>query len=58
LGGWFGSLRRVATAELKSSPAKCVTFVRALKGDEKGEAPLFLDHFFRVLLQPLVSQLC
>lgn len=35
--------------EVKSSLAQFATFARSLKGDEKGEAPLFLDHFFRAL---------
>lgn len=39
----------MATAELQSSLAKFVTFTRSLKGDEKSEAQLFLDHFFRAL---------
>ena len=39
----------VATAELQSSLAKFETFTRSLKGDEKSEAQLFLDHFFRAL---------
>ena len=39
----------MATAELRSSLEKFVTFTRSLKGDEKGEAQLFLDHFFRAL---------
>jgi len=39
----------VATAELKSSLEKFVTFARGLKGDEKSEAQSFLDHFFRAL---------
>ena len=42
-------LRPVATAELQSSLAQFVTFARSLKGDEKSEAQLFLDHFFRAL---------
>ncbi len=48
-GPLFGSLRRVATAELKSSLAKFATFARSLKGDEKSEAQSFLDQFFRML---------
>ncbi len=39
----------VATAELQSSLAAFAAFARALKGDEKSEAQLFLDHFFRAL---------
>jgi hypothetical protein len=39
----------VAAAELQSSLAAFVTFARSLKGDEKSEAQLFLDHFFRAL---------
>ena len=39
----------MATAELQSSLAAFVTFARSLKGDEKSEAQLFLDHFFRAL---------
>ncbi|MDR3403161.1 MAG: N-6 DNA methylase [Chthoniobacter sp.] len=39
----------MATAELKSSLEKFVTFARGLKGDEKSEAQTFLDHFFRAL---------
>ena len=39
----------MATAELQSSLAQFVTFARSLKGDEKSEAQLFLDHFFRAL---------
>jgi len=39
----------VATAELSSSLAQFVAFTRSLKGDEKIEAQLFLDHFFRAL---------
>ena len=39
----------MATAELQSSLAKFETFTRSLKGDEKSEAQLFLDHFFRAL---------
>lgn len=39
----------VATAELQSALAQFVTFARSLKGDEKGEAQTFLDHFFRAL---------
>ena len=45
----LGSFGAVATAELQSSLAKFVTFARSLKGDEKSEAQLFLDHFFRAL---------
>ena len=37
------------TAELQSSLAAFVTFARSLKGDEKSEAQIFLDHFFRAL---------
>jgi hypothetical protein len=46
LRGWhsFG-----VTGELNSSLAAFVTFARSLKGDEKSEAQLFLDHFFRAL---------
>ncbi len=39
----------MATAELRSSLETFVTFTRSLKGDEKCEAQLFLDHFFRAL---------
>ena len=39
----------VATCELHSALAQFVTFARSLKGDEKGEAQTFLDHFFRAL---------
>jgi SAM-dependent methyltransferase len=39
----------VATAELKSSLESFVKFARSLKGDEKSEAQIFLDHFFRAL---------
>jgi SAM-dependent methyltransferase len=39
----------VATDDLKTSLEKFVTFARALKGDEKSEAQIFLDHFFRAL---------
>ena len=39
----------MATAELQSSLAQFATFARSLKGDEKGEAQLFLDKFFRAL---------
>jgi hypothetical protein len=38
-----------ATGELQSALAQFVTFARSLKGDEKGEAQTFLDHFFRAL---------
>ena len=41
-----GSLRAVATPELRSTLEKFVTFMRSLKGDEKSEEQLFLDHFF------------
>ena len=36
-------------AEIKSSLAQFAAFARALKGDEKSEAQIFLDHFFRAL---------
>jgi type II restriction/modification system DNA methylase subunit YeeA len=39
----------VPTAELRSSLTDFAAFARSLKGDEKGEAQLFLDHFFRAL---------
>ena len=39
----------VASAELRSSLEKFASFARSLKGDEKSEAQLFLDHFFRAL---------
>ena len=39
----------MATAELQSSLAQFVSFARSLKGDEKSEAQIFLDHFFRAL---------
>lgn len=39
----------MATAELQSSLAQFATFARSLKGDEKSEAQLFLDHLFRAL---------
>src|SRR5258706_11398096 len=39
----------VPSADIKSSLAAFVTFARSLKGDEKSEAQLFLDHFFRAL---------
>ena len=32
-------------AEIKSSLAQFAAFARALKGDEKSEAQIFLDHF-------------
>src|SRR4051812_47587578 len=35
--------------ELKSALHEFAAFVRKLKGDEKGEAQTFLDHFFRAL---------
>ncbi len=39
----------MASAQLKESLSKFVAFARNLKGDEKGEAQSFLDHFFRAL---------
>ena len=39
----------VASAELRSTLDKFAVFARSLKGDEKGEAQAFLDHFFRAL---------
>ncbi len=39
----------MATAELIESLEKFVKFSRTLKGDEKSEAQIFLDHFFRAL---------
>ena len=39
----------MATAELQSSLGQFAAFARSLKGDEKSEAQLFLDHFFRAL---------
>lgn len=35
--------------DLKTSLDAFAVFARGLKGDEKGEAPLFLDHLFRAL---------
>jgi hypothetical protein len=43
------TLRPVATADLQSSLTQFAAFARSLKGDEKGEAQTFLDHFFRAL---------
>jgi SAM-dependent methyltransferase len=45
--GWHSS--PVATAELQSALAQFAAFAGSLKGDEKSEAQLFLDHFFRAL---------
>ena len=39
----------MTAAELQSSLVQFAAFARALKGDEKSEAQLFLDHFFRAL---------
>ena len=39
----------MATSELQSTLAQFVDFARSLRGDEKGEAQTFLDHFFRAL---------
>ena len=39
----------MATSELQSALAQFVGFARSLRGDEKSEAQLFLDHFFRAL---------
>jgi SAM-dependent methyltransferase len=39
----------VASAQLRESLAKFVSFAGKLKGDEKSEAQSFLDHFFRAL---------
>jgi hypothetical protein len=39
----------VDTADLKNALAEFAVFARQLKGDEKGEAQTFLDHFFRAL---------
>jgi SAM-dependent methyltransferase len=39
----------VASAQLRESLVKFVSFAGKLKGDEKGEAQAFLDHFFRAL---------
>lgn len=39
----------MTTSELRSSLADFTKFARSLKGDEKSEAQLFLDHFFRAL---------
>jgi SAM-dependent methyltransferase len=39
----------VTVQELKASFADFSAFARSLKGDEKSEAQLFLDHFFRAL---------
>ncbi len=39
----------MATAELQQSLQQFAVFARSLKGDEKGEAQLFLDKFFRAL---------
>jgi hypothetical protein len=33
--------------ELKTALEEFAWFARSLKGDEKGEAQIFLDHFFR-----------
>jgi hypothetical protein len=49
LGFASGIVRALPAAELKSSLAQFVTFAQSLKGDEKGEAQLFLGHFFRAL---------
>ena len=39
----------MAPAELSSALAQFVALTGSLKGDEKSEAPLFLDHFIRAL---------
>jgi hypothetical protein len=39
----------VASAQLRESLQKFVSFAGKLKGDEKSEAQAFLDHFFRAL---------
>jgi len=39
----------VASAQLRESLKKFVSFAGKLKGDEKSEAQSFLDHFFRAL---------
>jgi hypothetical protein len=39
----------MATNELQERLAEFTRFARTLKGDEKSEAQLFLDHFFRAL---------
>ncbi len=39
----------MASAQLRESLAKFVSFAGKLKGDEKSEAQSFLDHFFRAL---------
>jgi SAM-dependent methyltransferase len=39
----------VASAQLRESLKKFVSFAGKLKGDEKSEAQAFLDHFFRAL---------
>ena len=45
-----GTLRRVATAELRSSLERFVTFVNTqVRGDEKSDAQGFLERFFRAL---------
>lgn len=36
-------------AELQSSLAQFAAYARSLKGDEKGEAQLFLERFFQAL---------
>ena len=45
----FASLLTVPKAELQTSLAQFTAFARSLKGDEKSEAQIFLDHFFRAL---------
>jgi hypothetical protein len=35
--------------QLKTALSEFVRFARTLRGDEKGEAQSFLDHFFRAL---------
>ena len=43
-------LARVSTnSERRHALARFVAFTRTLKGDEKSEAQIFLDHFFRAL---------
>lgn len=39
----------MARSELKASLENFVKFTRTLKGDEKSEAQIFLDHLFRAL---------
>ncbi len=45
----IGQSSVVASAQLRESLAKFVSFAGKLKGDEKSEAQSFLDHFFRAL---------